>query len=56
MTRYVIAGAAWLNSAFGKVAKARQVAGTKTRQKWNLAMSNLTAKVSVLLSSVSLHF
>lgn len=50
------AGAAWLNGAFGKVAKAGQVAGTKTRQKWNMAMSNLTAKVSVLLSGVSLHF
>ncbi|KAM7524346.1 hypothetical protein LguiA_014248 [Lonicera macranthoides] len=43
-SRYVTAGAAWLNGAFGKVAKAGQVAGTKTRQKWNLAMSNLTAK------------
>lgn len=39
------AGTAWLNGAFGKVAKAGQVAGTKTRQKWNIAVSNLTAKV-----------
>nr|XP_043632057.1 binding partner of ACD11 1 [Erigeron canadensis] len=45
-SRYVTAGAAWLNGAFGKVTKAGQVAGTKTRQKWNLAVSNLTAKDS----------
>ncbi|XP_076908713.1 binding partner of ACD11 1-like [Bidens hawaiensis] len=44
--RYVTAGAAWLNGAFGKVAKAGQVAGTKTRHKWNLAVSNLTTKDS----------
>lgn len=43
-SRYVTAGTAWLNGAFGKVAKAGQVAGTKTREKWNLAVSNLTAK------------
>ncbi|KAL3357704.1 hypothetical protein AABB24_018087 [Solanum stoloniferum] len=42
--RYVNAGAAWLNGAFSKVAKAGQVAGTKTREKWNFALSNLTAK------------
>ncbi|THG04252.1 hypothetical protein TEA_026582 [Camellia sinensis var. sinensis] len=29
---------------FHKVAKAGQVAGTKTREKWNLAVSNLSAK------------
>ncbi|KVI09490.1 Nucleotide-binding, alpha-beta plait [Cynara cardunculus var. scolymus] len=46
MFLYVTAGSAWLNGAFGKVAKAGQVAGTKTRQKWNLAVSNLTAKDS----------
>nr|GEV81963.1 binding partner of ACD11 1-like [Tanacetum cinerariifolium] len=45
-SRYVTAGAAWLNGAFGKVSKAGKVAGTKTRQKWNLAVSNLTAKDS----------
>ncbi|XP_076901191.1 binding partner of ACD11 1-like [Bidens hawaiensis] len=45
-SRYVTAGAAWLNGAFGKVAKAGQVAGTKTRHKWNLAVSNLTTKDS----------
>lgn len=43
-SRYVNAGAAWLNGAFTKVAKAGQVAGTKTREKWNFALSNLTAK------------
>lgn len=43
-SRYVSAGTAWLNGAFSKVAKAGQVAGTKTREKWNLAVSNLTAK------------
>ncbi|XP_015055557.1 binding partner of ACD11 1 [Solanum pennellii] len=43
-SRYVNAGAAWLNGAFSKVAKAGQVAGTKTREKWNFALSNLTAK------------
>ncbi|XWS57874.1 hypothetical protein CRYUN_Cryun09bG0210800 [Craigia yunnanensis] len=42
-SRYVTAGTAWLNGAFSKVAKAGQVAGTKTREKVNLAMSNLTA-------------
>ncbi|GJR36481.1 binding partner of ACD11 1-like protein [Tanacetum coccineum] len=45
-SRYVTAGAAWLNGAFGKVSKAGKVAGSKTRQKWNLAVSNLTAKDS----------
>ncbi|KAL3573789.1 hypothetical protein D5086_024402 [Populus alba] len=44
-SRYVSAGTAWLNGAFSKVAKAGQVAGTKTRAKFNLAVSNLTAKV-----------
>ncbi|PIN02479.1 hypothetical protein CDL12_25002 [Handroanthus impetiginosus] len=43
-SRYVTAGAAWLNGAFNKVAKAGQAAGTKTREKWNLALSNLVAK------------
>ncbi|KAJ0793746.1 putative RNA recognition motif domain, nucleotide-binding alpha-beta plait domain superfamily [Helianthus annuus] len=46
-SRYVTAGAAWLNGAFGKVAKAGQAAGTKTRHKWNLAVSNLTTKVCI---------
>ncbi|KAJ6384205.1 hypothetical protein OIU78_027498 [Salix suchowensis] len=45
-SRYVSAGTAWLNGAFSKVAKAGQVAGTKTRAKFNLAVSNLTAKES----------
>ncbi|KAF2288172.1 hypothetical protein GH714_004789 [Hevea brasiliensis] len=43
-SRYVMAGTAWLNGAFSKVARAGQVAGTKTREKFNLAVSNLTAK------------
>ncbi|KAJ7976409.1 binding partner of ACD11 1 [Quillaja saponaria] len=45
-SRYVTAGTAWLNGAFSKVAKAGQVAGTKTREKFNLAVSNLTSKDS----------
>ncbi|WOG98216.1 hypothetical protein DCAR_0417557 [Daucus carota subsp. sativus] len=43
-SRYVTAGSAWFNVAFGKVAKVGQVAGTKTKAKWNMAVSNLTAK------------
>lgn len=43
--RYVSAGASWLNGAFSKVAKAGQVAGAKTKEKFQLAVSNLTAKV-----------
>lgn len=43
-SRYVTVGTTWLNGAFTKVAKVGQVAGTKTREKWNLALSNLTAK------------
>ncbi|BFG37518.1 hypothetical protein CerSpe_237950 [Prunus speciosa] len=43
-SRYVTAGASWLNGAFGKVAKAGQAAGTKTREKFHMAVSNLTAK------------
>ncbi|KAE8731730.1 hypothetical protein F3Y22_tig00002684pilonHSYRG00044 [Hibiscus syriacus] len=48
-SRYVTAGTAWLNGAFSKVAKAGQVAGTKTKEKLNLAMSNLTAKCRMQL-------
>lgn len=43
-SRYVTAGTTWLNGAFTKVAKAGQIAGTKTREKFHLAVSNLTAK------------
>lgn len=43
-SRYVTAGAAWLNGAFSKVAKAGHVAGTKTRETFHMAVSNLTAK------------
>lgn len=42
------AGAAWFNGAFSKVAKAGQAAGTKTREKFHMAVSNLTAKVGLL--------
>lgn len=45
-SRYVTAGTAWLNGAFSKVARAGQAAGTKTREKFNMAVSNLTAKES----------
>ncbi|KAF5471957.1 hypothetical protein F2P56_008714 [Juglans regia] len=45
-SRYVTAGAAWFNGAFTKVAKAGQVAGSKTRDKFHMAVSNLTAKES----------
>ncbi|XP_073032564.1 binding partner of ACD11 1-like isoform X2 [Primulina eburnea] len=45
-SRYVTAGTTWLNGAFNKVAKAGQVAGVKTREKWSVAISNLTAKDS----------
>lgn len=43
--RYVTAGTSWLTGAFSKVAKAGNVAGTKTREKFNMAVSNLTTKV-----------
>ncbi|GAB2212196.1 hypothetical protein Droror1_Dr00025547 [Drosera rotundifolia] len=43
-SRYVIRGTAWFSGAFTKVAKAGQVAGTKTREKFHSAVSNLTAK------------
>lgn len=44
--RYVTAGTTWLNGAFSRVAKASHVAGNKTREKFQFAVSNLTAKVS----------
>ncbi|CAA6658472.1 unnamed protein product [Spirodela intermedia] len=47
--RYVAAGTAWLNGAFSKVAKAGHVAGTKTREKLQVAVSNLTAKARLML-------
>lgn len=52
--RYVTAGAAWLNGAFGKVAKAGQAAGTKTREKFHMAVSNLTAKVGYVAIRITL--
>ncbi|KAJ3697169.1 hypothetical protein LUZ61_000874 [Rhynchospora tenuis] len=42
--RYVTASTSWLNGAFSKVARAGHVAGTRTREKFQVAMSNLTAK------------
>ncbi|GJN23315.1 hypothetical protein PR202_gb10952 [Eleusine coracana subsp. coracana] len=42
--RYVSAGTNWLNGAFSKVAKAGHVAGSRTREKFQIAVSNLTAK------------
>lgn len=42
--RYISAGTTWLNGAFSKVAKAGHVAGMKTREKFQVAVSNLTAK------------
>uniref|UniRef100_A0A7N0V1F7 RRM domain-containing protein n=1 Tax=Kalanchoe fedtschenkoi TaxID=63787 RepID=A0A7N0V1F7_KALFE len=43
-SRYVTAGTTWLNGAFTRVAKVGQVAGSKTREKFNMAVSNLTSK------------
>ncbi|KAG4938183.1 hypothetical protein AAZX31_16G036500 [Glycine max] len=43
-SRYVTAGTAWFNGAFSKVAKAGHVASSKTREKFHLAVSNLTSK------------
>ncbi|XP_057437736.1 binding partner of ACD11 1 [Lotus japonicus] len=45
-SRYVTAGTSWLNGAFSKVAKVGHVASTRTREKFNMAVSNLTAKDS----------
>ncbi|XP_052142068.1 uncharacterized protein LOC127761779 [Oryza glaberrima] len=36
----------WLNGAFSKVAKTVHVAGSRTREKFQIAVSNLTAKLS----------
>ncbi|ONK81897.1 uncharacterized protein A4U43_C01F33980 [Asparagus officinalis] len=46
--RYVTAGTAWLNGAFGKVAKVGHVAGMKTKEKFQLAVSNMSAKESIV--------
>nr|ACG30203.1 RNA-binding region RNP-1 [Zea mays] len=48
--RYVSAGTSWLNGAFSKVAKAGHVAGSRTREKFQLAVSNLTAKGSAVVA------
>ncbi|KAF7074671.1 hypothetical protein CFC21_079507 [Triticum aestivum] len=42
--RYVSAGTSWLNGAFSKVAKAGHVAGSRTREKFQIAVSNISAK------------
>jgi hypothetical protein len=42
----VTTGTSWLNGAFSKLARAGQFAGTKTREKFQVAVSNLTSKVS----------
>ncbi|CAL9107329.1 unnamed protein product [Musa textilis] len=46
--RYVTAGTTWFHGAFGKMAKAGHVARTKTREKFQLAVTNLTAKDPVV--------
>ncbi|XP_010496616.1 PREDICTED: binding partner of ACD11 1 isoform X2 [Camelina sativa] len=43
-SRYVTAGAAWFSGAFSKVARVGQVAGSKTKEKFNLAVSNISSK------------
>lgn len=43
-SRYVTAGAAWFSGAFSKVARVGQVAGSKTKEKFNLAVSNMSSK------------
>ncbi|KAF3595345.1 hypothetical protein DY000_02020805 [Brassica cretica] len=43
-SRYVTAGAAWFSGAFSKVARAGQLAGSKTKEKFNLAVSNIASK------------
>lgn len=48
-SRYVTAGTTWLTGAFSKVARAGNVAGTKTREKFNMAVSNLTSKETSLV-------
>ncbi|XP_074557167.1 binding partner of ACD11 1-like isoform X2 [Curcuma longa] len=47
--RYVTAGTAWLQGAFDKVAVAGQVATAKTREKFQLAMTNMTSKDRVVV-------
>lgn len=42
--RFVSASTSWLNGAFSKVAKVSHVAGSKTREKFQFAMSNITSK------------
>jgi uncharacterized protein YlxP (DUF503 family) len=53
-SRYVTAGAAWFSGAFSKVARVGQVAGSKTKEKFNLAVSNMSSKVSHQTKSIFL--
>ncbi|XP_042473418.1 binding partner of ACD11 1-like [Zingiber officinale] len=46
--RYITAGTAWLQGAFDKVAVAGHVATAKTREKFQLAMTNMTSKDRVV--------
>ncbi|KAF6161614.1 hypothetical protein GIB67_009493 [Kingdonia uniflora] len=41
-SRYVTVGTTWFSGTFTKVVKAGQVTGSKTREKFQLAVSNLT--------------
>jgi len=50
----VTAGAAWFSGAFSKVARVGQVAGSKTKEKFNLAVSNMSSKVSHQTKSIFL--
>ncbi|ESQ50656.1 hypothetical protein EUTSA_v10022812mg [Eutrema salsugineum] len=43
-SRYVTAGAAWFSGAFSKVARVGQIASSKTKEKFNLAVSNIASK------------
>lgn len=52
--RYVTAGATWLNGAFSKMAKTGHVAGVKARERFQMAVTNLTAKVSFTFTTTIL--
>ncbi|PKA66065.1 hypothetical protein AXF42_Ash010475 [Apostasia shenzhenica] len=49
--RFVMAGTDWLNGAFGKMARAGHFASSKTREKFQFAVSNLTAKQDTVLAA-----
>ncbi|CAA7025592.1 unnamed protein product [Microthlaspi erraticum] len=52
-SRYVTAGAAWFSGAVSKVARVGQIAGSKTKEKFNLAVSDITSKVTHQNQSIS---